>query len=426
MNEKKPLLFRILTQNKALKFVSILSAAVAWLLVTNINDPVISRSFYNVPVTMRNTAVLTDAGQVYEVLENTDNIASVTITAQRSVAETFTRDNIQAVADLNDLTSRNTIPIRLSVNKNANDVVSVKGSIEDVRLNVEDRKTRTISLTVRTPGELTEGYMVGRVTPAQNLVRVSGPVSRVDAVATAIAEVDVTGFTSQIGTDADIRLYDADGVLIRDAAISQNITTVRVQIEILQSKEVPVHVRMTGTPAEGYITVGGAAVNPATVAIAGETEAVAAVGEIIVTGEELNITGRTEDLQLNVDLRRFLPGGIVFADSEYNGAAEVTLNIEQAVIKQIAVPLTQVILENQPENMPYMPDSEEPILVTLSGAQAETDRVNAGDITLVIDVAEAIAASGSENPARMVAHARVQTAGDIQVTGSAAVTLRRE
>ena len=145
-----------------------------------------------------------------------------------------------------------------------------------------------------------------------------------------------------------------------------------------------------------------------------------------MTGEELNITGRTEDLQLNVDLRRFLPGGIVFADSDYNGAAEVTLDIEQAVIKQITVPLTQVILENQPEGMPYIPAGEEAILVTLSGAQAETDRVNAGDITLVIDVAEAIAASGSENPARMVAQARVQTAGDIQVTGSAAVTLRRE
>ncbi|MBQ4416911.1 MAG: hypothetical protein II868_04380 [Butyrivibrio sp.] len=426
MNEKKPLLVRILTQNTALKIVSILSAAVAWFLVSNFNDEVISRSFYNVPVTMRNTAVLTDAGQVYEVLDNTDNIASVTITAQRSVVETFTRDNIQAVADMNDLTSRNTIPIRLSVNKNANDVVSVDGSIEDVRLNVEDRKTRTISLTVRTPGELTEGYMVGRVTPAQNLVRVSGPVSRVDAVATAIAEVDVTGFTSQIGTDADIRLYDADGVLIRDTAISQNITTVRVQIEILESKEVPVRVRLTGTPADGYVTVGGAAVNPATVAVAGETEAVAAVSEIAVTGDELNITGRTEDLQLNVDLRRFLPSGIVFADSEYNGAATVTLNIEQAVLKQAAVPLTQLVLENQPEDAPYMPDSEEAVLVTLSGAQTETDRVNAGDITLVVDVAEAIAASGTDRPARMIAQARVQVAGDIQVTGSATVTLVRE
>lgn len=426
MNEKKPLLFRILTQNTALKIVSILSAAVAWFLVTNINDPVISRSFYNVPVTMRNTAVLTDAGQVYEVLDNTDNIASVTITAQRSVVETFTRDNIQAVADMNELTSRNTVPIRLSVNKNANDVVSVEGSIEDVRLNVEDRKTRTISLTVRTPGELTEGYMVGRVTPAQNLVRVSGPVSRVDAVATAVAEVDVTGFTSQIGTDADIRLYDEDGVLIRDAAISQNITTVRVQIEILESKEVPVRVRLTGAPADGYVTAGGAQVSPAAVAIAGEADAVSAVSEIAVTGDELNITGRTEDLHLNVDLRKHLPSGIVLADSDFNGTAEVTLNIEQAVIKQIAVPLTQVILENQPENAPYMPDGEEPVLVTLSGAQTETDRVNAGDITLVIDIAEAVAATGADNPARMIAQARVQVAGDAQVAGSAVIALRRE
>ena len=426
MNEKKPLLIRIVTQNKALKVVSILSAAILWFLVTNINDPVISRSFYNVPVTLRNTAVLTDAGQVYEVLENTDNIANVTITAQRSVVETFTRDNIQAVADMNDLTSRNTVPIHLSVNKNANDVVSVEGSIEDVRLNVEDRKTRTISLTVRTPGELTEGYMVGRVTPAQNLVRVSGPASRVDAVATAVAEVDVTGFTSQIGTDADIRLYDADGVLIRDAAISQNITAVRVQIEILESKEVPVRVRLTGMPAEGYVTVGGAEVTPAVVAVAGEADAVSSISEITVTNDELDITGRTEDLQLNIDLRRYLPAGIVLADGEFNGMAEVMLNIEPVVIKQVEVPLSQVVLENQPAEALYTADAEGNIIVTVSGSQAETDRVNAGDITLVVDVAEAVNASGQEDPQHLTAQARVQVAGDARVSGSASVSLIRE
>ena len=119
--KEKPLLVKWLTENYALKLASVGVAIVLWFLVTNINDPVIRRSFYNVPIAIRNASVLTEAGLVYEILDGTDQIATGNITAQRSVVESFTRDNIVAIADMNDLTSRNTVPIRLSVNKNTNE-----------------------------------------------------------------------------------------------------------------------------------------------------------------------------------------------------------------------------------------------------------------------------------------------------------------
>lgn len=426
--KEKPLVLKWLTDNFVLKLMSVLIAAILWFIVTNINDPVISRSFYNVPVSIRNAAVLSEAGQVYEVLDGSDQIATVTVTAQRSVVETFTRDNIIAIADMNDLTSRNTIPIHLSVNKNTNVVVSVEGSIEDVRLNVEDRKTRTISLNVKTTGELAEGYIVGDVTPAQNLVRISGPASRVDQVARAEAEVDVTGFTSAIGTEADIRLYDSDDNQLRDTVISQNIASVRVQIAILNTKFVPLRVRQTGTPAEGYQATGEVQIEPAQVMIAGDNANVDNLNELVLAGEELDISGRTENLVVETDVKRLLPSGVRLADIASDGTVRVTIEILPVVTSQVEIPVEQLTVQNMPEDVQYAlyPRDARTIMVTLSGLENEISQVEPGHITLTADIGAAIAASGAEDPQSLNVQTQVTVEGAPHVTGSATLTFRAE
>ena len=424
----KPLVLKWLTDNPALKLTSVLIATILWFLVTNINDPVISRSFYNVPVSIRNAAVLSEAGQVYEVLDGTDQIATVNITAQRSVVESFTRDNIVAIADMNDLTSRNTIPIHLSVNKNTNDVVSVEGSIEDVRLNVEDRKTRTVSLSIKTTGDLAEGYIVGDVTPAQNLVRISGPVSRVDMVARAEAEVDVTGFTSAIGTEADIRLYDADDNLLRDSVISQNIASVRVQVSILQTRFVPLRARQTGVPAEGFHATGDVRVEPAEIMIAGEAANVENVTELVITGEELDISGRTETLVAEVDVNKLLPAGTRLADIASDGTVRVTVDIRPVVTGQIEVPVAQLSVDNVPEGERYVlsPEDAQTVMVTLTGPEAELALVAPEQITLKADIGAALQDVPAENAETIQVPTEVSIQNAPGVTGTATLTFRAE
>ena len=119
-----------LTANWGLKLASLIFAAVLWFLVTNINNPIVTVRFGNVPVTIKNASLITDAGDVYEVVDNTDVISTVTILAPRSIADSFSKENIVAVADVNDLTSRNTVNIQLSVNKYSNEIDNISGSID--------------------------------------------------------------------------------------------------------------------------------------------------------------------------------------------------------------------------------------------------------------------------------------------------------
>ena len=200
-----------LTRNWGLKIASFLSAAVLWLVVTNINDPIMTYRVTDVPVTIKNANLITDRGQVYEVLDGTDMIDVVTVSAPRSIIDSLDRSNIVAVADINDLTSVDTVAIKLSTNKYNDKLDSIRGNIDSVRWSIEEKQTKSFPVKSVTTGEVREGFMVGSVTTDQNLIRLSGPQSIVSQVSKAQAEVDISGFSNNISTVADVRLYDEDG-----------------------------------------------------------------------------------------------------------------------------------------------------------------------------------------------------------------------
>ena len=199
-----------ITKNWGLKLVSFLFAVMLWVIVTNINDPISPLRVYNIPVNIKNAELITDKGQIYEVLDGTDVLDAVTIRAPRSVIDTLDASNVIAEADMNDLTSLNTITIKLYTNKYNDKLESIKGNIDSVKLNIEDKQIRSFPIRPNVTGQVTDGYLVSNVSTDQNLIRVSGPQSVISQIAKAQAEVDISGFTSNIGTDSDIRLYNED------------------------------------------------------------------------------------------------------------------------------------------------------------------------------------------------------------------------
>ena len=131
-----------LTNNLGLKLASIFFAMVLWLVVNSINNPTVSESYYNIPVKLLNTDLITDSNQVYEILENTDVINRVVVRAPRSVIEELKTDNIIATADVSELSSLDTISIRLATNVSARDITSITGSIDTVKLNIVKKEVK--------------------------------------------------------------------------------------------------------------------------------------------------------------------------------------------------------------------------------------------------------------------------------------------
>ena len=112
-----------LTANLGLKIASLFFAALLWFLVTNISDPVDSVRFSNVQVTLRNSNSITDNNQVYQVLEDSDVLSTVTVYAPRSIVDSLSRENIVAYADLENTTNIDGtyyVAIQLDTNKYRN------------------------------------------------------------------------------------------------------------------------------------------------------------------------------------------------------------------------------------------------------------------------------------------------------------------
>ena len=316
------------TNNLGLKLASVLVAALLWFVVTNVDDPYVRLRFNNVPVTLRNTNLITDAGQVYEVEDGTDVIATVSFFARRAISDQLTRDNIVAVADVSEMGEDGGVMIELSVNKNASDVSNITASNDMVMLNIEERRTRTLPLSATTSGVLSEGFTVGGVTSDQNLIRISGPASKVDLIDAAYADVDVTGFTSDIGTQADIKLYDAKGNQVSDDSITRNISTVRVTVTILQKRDITMNFFTTGEVAEGYRLSGSIVSDPETISVAGRSGVLSDVDSIDIESDVLDVSGRRTDLITTIDVTKFLPAGLTLADPEFDGQVRVTVGVE--------------------------------------------------------------------------------------------------
>ena len=376
-----------LTRNWGLKIASFLSAALLWLVVTNINDPIVPYRVSDVPVTIRNANLITDRGQVYEVLDGTDVIDTVTVSAPRSIIDSLDKSNIVAVADINDLTSVDTVPIKLSTNKYNDKLDSIRGNIDNVRLSIEEKQTKTLQIRPVTTGEVREGYKVGDTATDQNLIRISGPKSVISQVAKAQAEVDVSGFTNKINTDSDIRLYNEEGREITASNIEKSITKVWVNVEILELRSLPVVCEVTGTPEDGYQYTGEVEYSKGTVMVAAKSQILEHVEAIEIPAGILDVTDASEDVTALVDLNEYLPDGVELAENNFVGRINVTAKIEAERERAVRIPVGHILFEGLPEN--YQAVITEPAnecSITLTGLQETLNEVTAEQIRAFVDL----------------------------------------
>lgn len=376
-----------LTDNLGLKIGSVLFAALLWLLVTNINNPAMTRRFTNVPVTIINADVITGQGKMYEVLEDSDNLAWVTVTGPTTVMSNIGQNDLVAIADMNMLTEDSTIPIQLSTAQYNESLDSIRASSDSVKLNLEERKSISIPLKAEVSGTLQDGYIVGDVTTDQNLVRVSGPESVISTIKTASVNVGISGFTGDIGTNAEIRLYDADGGEVPKDRLTMNISTVGVNVEILGTKSVPIRFAASGTPANGYRATGEINSTRNSVILAGKGNVLRNLSVIEIPDTEIDISGAAGDVTVEVDVMKYIPGNVEVADAEFDGTAEVTVHVEQELTRTIMFTNDNIVIENLPEQYEgEISTYEEEFPVQIRGLAEEVNGLDVSQLRGIVDI----------------------------------------
>ena len=388
-----------LTHNLGLKILAVFVAFGLWLIVINYADPVGNISYSGIKVELLNTESLTDVGKVYEVLNDSDTV-NVTIYGKRSFLENISQENIHAVADLENITIMNTVAIPVYSNKNNSEIDSIKQSRASVELAVEDLKEMPLTVLVSTTGDPADGYIQGNVTQNQNTVRVSGPESVVNRITRAACSVSVAGRTSDLSTSADIRLLDTDGKVVTHNNLKTNVSTINVGVEILPVKEVGVIYNYSGTPADGYIVTGEPEAEIKSVKIAGRSEVLSGVKQIVVPGPELNVDGATGPMTTQLDINDYLPDNVRLVsddDEGFDGLVLVNVPIEELIYKHFNVPIRNLKAVGVPEGyeaeilLQREEGDEDPrpsyLRVEVFGIKADMQDLTTASIKGIVDVA---------------------------------------
>lgn len=371
--------------NFGLKILAVFISILLWLAVINVSDPVINTSYSDIPVVVTNADSITTQGKVYELTG--ESAVDISVSAKRSVQDYLSEDNFKAIVDLEDYNEESgLVPIHIECNKYSGQIDSMKSKTEFAQVNIEEMLSKQFMITPVVSGEPEEGFIVGNVTTAENIVRVSGAQSVVSSIKKITAELSVTALNSDVNTSVDLKLYNKDGEQITDSNLMKNISTVAMSVQILGTKELPLRFSTSGVPKDGYGISGELTANKDTVVIAGKQASLAYLSSVDITSAAVKVDGADKTISVDVDLTRYLPDGIVLADPEKDRMVTVEVPIDEIVKKEFEIPVSSVKITGLEQNLkPEIIDSDELIMVRLEGFATQMRQLQMKDVSLSVN-----------------------------------------
>lgn len=351
-----------------LKLLSITLAFVLWFVVMNVEDSIITKSIYDIPVEMLNGDVILKNGGVYDVTEG--ETVNILVKGPRSVVEGLEASNFKATADLSHLSVTNSTTIVV----NTNDTISSNNSRsltitplnEYVTVTIEEESEKSIPVKVITTGNVKSGHALGNPAPTPNMITVKGPESVLSNIVEARAVVDVTNEDKDIEEVVRVGCIDGYGNAVQKDNVSLSAEKIKVTIPVYRTKTVPVIINTVGNPAEGF-GVRNINYEPSTVIITGEGEDLSEIESISINN--ISVTDASETIESNVALADCLPPNIYIADDTSEIA--VSVDIERVETKEVTLSTVAIKMINQNNNYKYQV-SKPPILkIKVTGFQED-------------------------------------------------------
>ena len=323
-----------LTNNLLLKILSLAIALAIWLLVANINDPVVVTS-YDVPVTIQNSAYLESGGKTYQVLEQ-QQMVTVILRGNSSVVENRTGD-IQAVADLTQIVDMDTTPVMVPVTATCDRVAAEDISVVPaaIGIEIEDMVSKDFTITV-TAGDTTPSadYEVGTMEANPEKVTITGPESLIDKIDRVMAEVNTTPMNEDTTITSRLIIYDKNQDALDETEmnylkfdIGQPVVDIHVDLWRVRG-DIQLAVNYSGSPAPGY-QVGDVTITPSTISVAGTDEALAQLAvegnTIEIPADAVVLDGQDSDVETRLTLSEYMPDDLVVANNVETAIANVSI-----------------------------------------------------------------------------------------------------
>ena len=364
-----------------LKIISVVFAFLLWMFVINTDNPVIKKTFSDVPVDMLNEQVLDDLNQTYKI-ESGDTV-SFTVKGKKDVVDRLTKSDFRATADVSSMSDVHAIQIEVEALRYKSQLDIDTGGAT-VKVVLEDVKSDQIPVNVVVKGTPASGYTVSTQTATPNLISVSGPKSVVSRIKQIVAKVDVSGLKKDVTMAQNVKCYDEDGDEVSQDRIKLDTTKIKVKIGLSRTKTIPFTVETKGTPGKGYV-LGSIDYEPKHIEITGAEDDLEKISSIKLAN--LDISDSTKSIEKTIkasDIK--LPDGITFVKSvDKIKNIVIRANIEKKTKRTLTIPTEQIALINNTKNYDVKFDDSE-LKVKISGLRSVVDKVVVKDLNPKIDM----------------------------------------
>lgn len=382
-----------------LKILSLAIAVLIWLIVRNVQDPVIVQTFYDIPVTLVNESYLSNNMKIPLLIDGDDTV-KVRIKAEESVIKELKKEDIVAQADMTQIYMDATpkmVPVEVTCKGIADDNITV--TPRNIQVDIENQTSVEKTIAVNT-GDTTpdKDYEVGSLQANPEKVTISGPESIINKIDKVVAKIDVTGMKeSNVELDSELKIYDKNQDELSEkqlsylnlAGVQDNKIKIQAQFWKVQ-KNVKIGSEYSGSPQYGY-EVDSVSVVPETLSLAGTDEALQKLAvegnTLTIPASYIDVSGKDSDFDVKVDISELLPENMKLA-RDINSTVIATVKILPYNSSDYEVSPTQIKVENKPENMNYKFEPDK-IVARIKAKEEDLDNLKTDDIQMKIDLKDA-------------------------------------
>lgn len=371
-----------LTHNLGLKILSVVVAALVWLTIMNIADPVITENFNKIPIEITHDEVITSRGYQYSV-ESGESV-DVRVKGKRSIVRQLTAYDFTVTADFNALNSMYMVPLNVECHSDSASDLIVSLRTEAMAVKLEDQETQPYSVRVVLIGDVKEGYYCYESKLSSSLIQVTGSKTSMSSLREITATVDVDGKNSSFTADCAIVAYDSSGNEIDPQKLSFSQDSVEVAIGICPTKTIPVEVIATGDAQDGFYA-DSIEFAPKMVTIAADDSILRSIGTLQIPCDITQASDNV-DIQVNInDVLQELYEGECYTAQE-NSYISIVATIKPLAQRMLLMSESDVTAVNVSEGLECSIYSMWESSVIIRGPENVINTLEISDLNLYVDL----------------------------------------
>ena len=357
-----------------IRIFCVLASFMLWLYIYNFVNPIKNIKLSNVSVELKNTEALSQFKLV--MLPGDQHTLTLSLSGNVDNLQNISKDKFKLVADLSGFGFKkgdvNRIPV--TITEKPDNVQVTNSEMLYINIKTDDYVEKTFSLKSDIKGKVKTGYIPFSTTFKPTEVVVSGAARYVNAVATVEGSIDITGASSDMAKNVNIKALDESRRVVNEVTISPSSASAVTLVRKI--KTVGINVKTKGNIGKDYILKSITPVQDKIEVAIDENSSYNNITSLDTAPLTLDPLTTSSDQQLSL----VVPDGVKLVTN--NGSITVKVVVSKIIQKNVSV---DIKIKNLADTLNATLEKTKASLV-LSGEESVINAFKDGDADCYVDL----------------------------------------